>query len=151
MKPEDFRPLLRIGSQQYEMHLHRANGDMLIPNPTQLMKHPGVSADSLQRWIHGPSFLVQPCETWPQRPVDMRYISNDDPEIKKSAKVYANSTNPPFDFITNVFQHFSSWSHLKKIVAWILCYKANLQRVSNDRKKGKTTDIHPTDAIIPLV
>ena len=110
----------------------------------------GVSVDSLQRWIHGPSFLLQPCERWPQRPVDMRHISNDDPEIKKAAKVYANSTSPPSDFITNVFQRFSSWSHLKKIVAWILRYKANLQRVRNERKKGKTTDIHPTDAIKPV-
>ena len=83
----------------------------------------------------------------------MRYISNDDPEIKKSAKVYANSINPLFDFKTNVFQRFSSWSYLKKIVAWILRYKVNLQRakeLSNERKKGKTTDIHPTEAIIPV-
>ena len=79
----------RIGSQQYEMHLHRANGDTFISNPTQMMKHPKESQPIpfSVGYMHGPNFVVQPCETWPQRPVDMRYNSNDDPEIKKSAKV----------------------------------------------------------------
>jgi len=40
----------------------------------------GMSADSLQRWIHGPEFLTQPKETWPQRPADINTtIPEDDP------------------------------------------------------------------------
>ncbi len=40
----------------------------------------GVPADSLQRWIEGPEFLIKAHETWPKRPEDLAAnVSDGDP------------------------------------------------------------------------
>lgn len=68
----------------------------------------GMSADSLQRWIHGPEFLTHATETWPQQPVEIAYMS----------KAYVR------DPVSEIIGQFSSWTLLKKIVAYILHYKS---------------------------
>lgn len=108
-----------------------------------------VSADSLQRWIHGPEFLTQSTETWPRRPVDMNAtIPDDDPELKKDAVVHMSeaSTRDP---VLEIIERFSSWTHLKKIVAWILRYKSNLSRLSRERRRGVTSPIQSTGTTTP--
>ena len=110
----------------------------------------GASADSLQRWIHGPEFLTQSTETWPQRPVDMNVtIPDDDPEVKKDAVVHMSeaSTRDP---VLEIIERFSSWTYLKKIVAWILRYKSNLTRLSKERRRGVTSPIQSTDTTTPI-
>lgn len=104
----------------------------------------GVSVDSLQCWIHGPEFLTQSTETWPQRPADMNAtIPDDDPEVKKDSEVYTSeaSTGNP---VLEIIERFSSWTHLKKIVAWILRYKSHLSRLSKKRRTGVTNPIQST-------
>ena len=104
----------------------------------------GVSADSLQHLIHGPEFLTQSTETWPQRPVDMNAtIPDDDPEVKKDSVVYmseASIRDPALE----------TWTHLKKIVAWILRYKSNLSRLSKERRRGVTSPIQSTGTTKPI-
>ena len=110
----------------------------------------GVSAESLQRWIHGPEFLSQSTETWPQRPVDMNAtIPADDPEVKKDSMVCMSeaSTRDP---VSEIIERFSSWTHLKKIVAWILRYKSTLYRLSKERRRGVTSQIQPTGTTTPI-
>ena len=110
----------------------------------------GVSAESLQRWIHGPEFLSQSTETWPQRPVDMNAtIPADDPEVKKDSVVYMSeaSTRDP---VLEIIERFSSRTHLKKIVAWILRYKSNLYRLSKERRRGVTSPIQSTGTATPI-
>lgn len=76
----------------------------------------GVSADSLQRWIHGPEFLTQSKETWPQRPADMNTaIPEDDPEVKKESVAYTSEASAR-DPISDIIERFSSWTQLKRIV-----------------------------------
>ena len=96
----------------------------------------GVSADSLHRWIHGPEFLIQPTDEWPQRPADMiALIPDDDPEVKAEIATYSTRTSTR-DPIAEITEKFSSWSHLKKVVAWILRYKTNLYNlVKNERRE----------------
>ena len=53
----------------------------------------GVSADSLERWINGPSFLTQSDDKWPQQPAELDDPREEEMEFKK-AKVCA-STNIP--------------------------------------------------------
>ena len=96
----------------------------------------GVSADSLHRWIHGPEFLIQPTDEWPQRPADMiALIPDDDPEVKAEIATYSTRTATR-DPVAEITEKFSSWSHLKKVVAWILRYKTNLYNlVKNERRE----------------
>ena len=63
----------------------------------------GMTVDTLLRndcWSQGPSFLKQPKETWPQRPADIREISDSDPEVKKTVEVFANKANDQSNHIT---------------------------------------------------
>ena len=86
----------------------------------------GVSADSLHRWIYGPEFLIQPTDEWPQRPADMiAVIPDDDPGVKAEITTYSTRTSTR-DPVGEIIEKFSSWSHFKKVVAWILRYKTNL-------------------------
>ena len=52
-----------------------------------------------ERWTQGPGFLKQLEDAWPLRPADMGEISSDDPEVKKSADVFANEASKESDHI----------------------------------------------------
>ena len=111
----------------------------------------GVSADSLQRWVNGPSFLTQSSETWPQKPADLRKASHEELEIKKAATVCASSAKPSPNHVTDCFKRVSSWSCLKKTGAWILRYRANLLRLSKERKLRKATNVQQqANAIVSI-
>ena len=110
----------------------------------------GVSADSLQRWIHGPEFLTQSKETWPQRPADMNTtIPEDDPEVKKESVAYTSEASAR-DPISDIIERFSSWTQLKRIVAWILRYKSNLSRLSKKRRTEESVKITSSSTIVPI-
>lgn len=109
----------------------------------------GVSAVSLQRWIHGPEFLIQPSEEWPQRPADMsNTVPDDDPEVKKDSAVRMTKVSAP-DLIQEIIKRFSSWDHLKRTVAWLLRYKSTLYRFSKKRRAQETVLIK-TSEIVPI-
>jgi len=59
----------------------------------------------------------------------MGEVSTDDPEVKKTAEVFANEASKQIeDYMSKVFEKVSSWTRLRKIVAWILRYKSTLRR-----------------------
>ncbi|KAK3737962.1 hypothetical protein QZH41_000763 [Actinostola sp. cb2023] len=97
----------------------------------------GMTVDAFlhnKRWTDGPDFLKQSEETWPQRPPDMGQIPNDDPEVKKTIEVFAIEVSNDSDYISKVLEKFSSWTRLKKIIAWILRYKNNLRKQSQRQR-----------------
>lgn len=109
----------------------------------------GVPADSLQRWIHGPPFF-SPSELWPQRLAGMTSaIPDDDPEIKTEKVVYTINASTR-NYVAEIFERFSSWSQLKKIVAWILRFKINLQKLVKNRRSRESPQIKLSSTIIPI-
>ncbi|XP_015747596.1 PREDICTED: uncharacterized protein LOC107327368 [Acropora digitifera] len=99
----------------------------------------GMSVDSLindLRWTRGPRFLRSPPESWLSQPIDLGPIPENDPEVKTESKVclagVAEQENP----LSKIFQRYSSWRQLKKTIAWILRYKANLLQFVSGRRKG---------------
>lgn len=54
------------------------------------------------------------------------------------------------DPVLEIIERFSSWTHLKKIVTWILCYKSNLSRLSRERRRGVTSPIQSTGTTMPI-
>ena len=91
----------------------------------------GMTVEALlknDRWLQGPPFLKQPKETWPQRPADIGEISDSDPEVKKTVEVFANKVNDQSNHINEAIEKFSSWTRLKKVIAWVLRYKQNLNK-----------------------
>ena len=114
----------------------------------------GMTADALlnnQRWVQGPDFLSEPEETWPQRPADFGEISSNDPEVKKTPVTFANKASKPNGDLNEVLQRFSSWTRLKKVVAWILRYK-NMLRKQVQRRKANQVINYPSNAetVTPL-
>ncbi|KAL9951191.1 hypothetical protein ACROYT_G043811 [Oculina patagonica] len=111
----------------------------------------GMTVDALlsnDRWTQGPDFLTKSEESWSQRPADLGKISADDPEVKKTAKTFANEASKQIeDYMSKVFERFSSWTRLRKIVAWILRYK-NILRRQVQRRKEKVTPLSVSEMLM---
>ena len=100
----------------------------------------GMTVDELlinERWKQGPAFLKQAEQSWPQRPVNLGEIPDNDPEVKKRVEIFTSKASATCDFIGKAIERISSWSRLKKIVAWVLRYK-NLLRRQSQRHKTKS-------------
>lgn len=67
-------------------------------------------------------------------------IPDDDPEVKKDSVTYLSEVTDQ-DYISEIIERFYSRTHLKKIVARILRYKANLHRLTKKRRTGEPFNI----------
>ena len=61
-------------------------------------------------------------------------ITDDDPEVKAETATYSTRTSTR-DPVAETIEKFSSWSHLKKVVAWILRYKTNLYNLAKNESR----------------
>ena len=88
----------------------------------------GMSAMEIlhsDRWISGPSFLIEPPEAWPQQP---NFDCGDlelQAEVKKSPQIY--NTIVKEDTIDHLINRFSSRYKLKRAMVWILRFKDYLR------------------------
>ena len=110
----------------------------------------GVPAESLQRWLNGPSFLYQPAEAWPQSPANAtREVPEDDLEVKESLIYSVQATNREYPF-TEKFKRYSTWLQLQKVIAWVLRYKSQLLAKIKQRRLGTVGEVKVTPLIAPL-
>ena len=102
------------------------NGDQMITN---------------ERWLKGPSFLWKSEEFWPDQPVILPELTEDDDNVKK--EVQAHQVNVQSDeeekAVDKFFNKFSSWYRLKKGVAWLLRYKTYI--IHKYSQKDATVDL----------
>ena len=63
-------------------------------------------------------------------------MQDDNPEIKRESQALSSLTNAGSNYINQLFEYFSSWSRLKKFVAWILRYREKLKRSSKRCREG---------------
>ena len=111
----------------------------------------GMTVDELlmnEHWKHGPPFLKKAEQSWPQRPENLGEIPNNDPEVKKGVETFPNKASVSCDYIGNAMENISSWSQLKKIIAWVLRYKNILQNQSQNIITSKTIKLQSDDSII---
>ena len=104
----------------------------------------GLSADALlhtRQWLMGPDFLWKPSKEWPERPAVMNQLPKKDPEVKEDKKSCATIVQRAAS-VEDILHRFSSWHKLKKFVAWILRFKANLVKVRNDPSTGRSLKRH---------
>ncbi|XP_053274096.1 uncharacterized protein LOC128436341 [Pleuronectes platessa] len=97
----------------------------------------GMTADNFltgRRWINGPKFLCGPKEVWPKLDADLHVIPADDPEVKRELTV--NSVVVDSESATDrLLCYFSSWTRLKRSVAWLLKVKRTLVLLGQKRKE----------------
>ena len=98
----------------------------------------GLKVDELltnSRWKVGPPFLWQSEDKWPSYP-GVEELSEEDPEVKKDAKVGGVLTDGDAIQVDQLLERFSSWHSLKKFVAWFLRYKTSLRKFcARDKEK----------------
>ena len=80
---------------------------------------------------------------------DPLILSN--PNVNKTVEVFANKANDQSNHINAAVEKFSLRTRLKKVIAWVLCYKQNLNEQSQ-RRKAKEVISYPSDVskITPL-
>ncbi|XP_060796695.1 uncharacterized protein LOC132899074 [Neoarius graeffei] len=97
----------------------------------------GLKADVFLRsetWLSGPAYLLHPEQDWPVSPDCLGELLPNDPEVKVSVAVNAVQTSEDVDATTRLIHYFSSWTHLRKAVAWVIRLK-NLLRCLSQRRK----------------
>ena len=143
-----------IMSEDRRFHTFMANRVAIIRNGSgprqwryiQSKKNPaddtsrGLTADALlgsSRWLLRPEFLMKTEDYWPKCIETLERISDEDPEVKKEAKAGGASQKEDPKLVEEMMQRFSLWHKLKKITAWVLRYKENLQNAGNCLKNPK--------------
>ena len=99
----------------------------------------GISAnenEKLERWKNGPEFLWKAKEEWPQQPKDIQLDEYLD-------DVVVGSTAIQETFWSTLFHKYSSWSRLRRIVAWLIRVVLKMREGLNPRdttvrKSGNT-------------
>ena len=79
----------------------------------------GMTAMSLglSRWQHGPAFLLEEPEAWPQSKVVLT-LSPEDPEVKDLDVVaFSTQTHPGSDLVEKLIGSYSHWIRLVRTVA----------------------------------
>lgn len=98
-------------------------------------------------WVSGPQFLTQPESVWPVNLEDVYQLPADDPEVKELVAVNAVQTEEA-DPVTRMIHYFSSWTNLKKSIAWILRWKRLLLLCCQKRRELK---LDPTQSSLNLL
>lgn len=104
----------------------------------------GLTADNMidnQRWLKGPEFLWKDERHWPIPPVVIKGPFPDvlpdtlqnDPDVKKVIQSYAVAERNKVD---EFLSRYSSWTRMKRGVAWLLRYRDYLYA----RVKGRLDD-----------
>ena len=65
----------------------------------------------------------------------------------KGVYLVSTSTRNP---VTEITERFSSWLHLKKVVAWIMWFKSNLHKLIRYRRSKESSQIKPSSKISPI-
>ena len=98
----------------------------------------GLTAEALlknKRWIQGPDFLWKSEGAWPSQQCLVSMVAENNPEVKRESQVLSTKAEAGLT-LGQLFGRFSRWHRLKKFVAWILRYRANLRRIVERRKSG---------------
>ncbi|KAK2903740.1 hypothetical protein Q8A73_010397 [Channa argus] len=87
-------------------------------------------------WVSGPDFLTQAVGNWPRNP-DSQEIDLDvaDPEVKRNVTVNVLAVEESTDIVQRLMEYYSSWTRLKRAVAWFLRLK-DMLLTSSRRRKG---------------
>ena len=95
----------------------------------------GQSAEAFlkcESWLSGPSFLLCGEDQWPKNP-DPERINVDDPEVKR-VQSHAIQMQEHKDPLGQLMMYYSSWTKLKRAVAWFLKLKNLLKELKAKKK-----------------
>ena len=91
-------------------------------------------------WISGPEFLTKAQCQWPATMNETSVHLEDDPEVREVSKSCAAVLEQEMCPTNKLLSYFSSWTKLKRAVAWILKLKERLQQQVKEKKQKCTTN-----------
>lgn len=106
-----------------------------LSNPADVASR-GLKVDMFLRneaWLAGPAYLLQPEQDWPVSPDCSGDLLPNDPEVKASVAVNVVQVSEDVDATTQLIHHFSSWTSLRRAVAWFIRLKGMLRALSQKR------------------
>ena len=92
---------------------------------------------SLEQWHYVNTDDNPADDPRPLEDINLKIVP-DDPEAKKEAAAFTCETVCS-DILTTTISRCSSWSRLRRVVAWVLRYKSNLLHRVKERENGKET------------
>ncbi|KAI5756182.1 hypothetical protein M8J77_022802 [Diaphorina citri] len=120
--------ILEITTPSHWSHVPTAENPADIASrgcmPSQLLSH--------DLWWYGPAFLKQDPLSWPRRAEEIPV--SEVPELKPSAVLSANLSVDTGG--KALIERFSSLTHAKRVVAWMLRFKRNCLCKPEDRQYG---------------
>ena len=101
----------------------------------------GLTANELldrSRWIHGPQFVWNPEEEWPQlKKSEECDLSSNDPEIKKTTSCVTD-VQETWNLVERI-EYFSDWHRAQRALAICLHYKKMLHQLVMKKKDQSAT------------
>ena len=76
--------------------------------------------EKLKKWKHGPDFLWKDQNEWPQQPADLNQALSEHDEGVKKEKITVNVCVEKEDFWGALFERYSVWEKLRRVVAWLI-------------------------------
>ena len=74
----------------------------------------------LEKWKNGADFLWRDTKEWPPQPAEVSEELLDDDEGVKREKVTVGAAVAQEDLWNSLFQRYSNWDRLRRIVAWLI-------------------------------
>ena len=98
-----------------------------------------------RQWLNGPAFLWKEETSWPAM-IEVPPLKDSDPEVRKESRIY--TTVAVQDLIGGLIHHYSSWWKLKRVFAWMLCYKKFLQSKVCEQKVDDASPLISSEDIV---
>ncbi|XP_076658716.1 uncharacterized protein LOC143362429 [Halictus rubicundus] len=107
----------RVAEIQSHTEPHDWSHVISSDNPADFISRGQVASQFIHNhnWLHGPAWLVQPEASWPHNPI----LPIEIPEQRTTVVLIANTDNK-----TQLFDKFSSFSRLLRVVAYCLRFRS---------------------------
>ena len=76
--------------------------------------------DKLERWKREPESLWKSTDEWPAQPTDLTDSLDENVEGVQRKKIVIGGTIVQDEFWNVLFQWFSTWERLRRVVAWLI-------------------------------
>ena len=76
--------------------------------------------EKLAMWKYGPDSLWKDSKEWPQQLADLHQELSDQDEGVRKKRITVNACVEKEDFRRTLFEKYSRWEKLRRIVAWVV-------------------------------
>ena len=96
----------------------------------------GVAAGSLglSRWLHGPTFLLEPQKEWPKLEIAST-LNHEDPEVKsQDVAAFSTQIHPGSALVEKLIENYSHWIRL---VCTVACFKSLARQDESSKSESR--------------